>query len=115
MTEAPLEYVGDLKFGPAAGKVMTSQRTLGQWLERAKDEFTIIRMAMVIGNATDEEMEAWFHNADTPDDMMEMLVRISEIAEDWIETYKAGIDIFNTALVRCIVIGERIEAQQKAN
>ncbi len=43
------------------------------------------------------------------------MVKIAEFIGHWAGTYEAGADVFNSAMARCIIIGERIEAQQKPN
>ncbi len=113
--KSPMEYVGHLKFGPLAGKPITPEGTLDDWLERAKGEFRLSRVASVIYNATDEEMEGWVNDADSSAEVMEMLADIAECCQDWVERYKAGIDVFDAVLARCVIIGEHIEAQQKAS
>lgn len=115
MTEAPLEYLGGLKFGPAAGKCVSSKSTLVDWLERAKEEFMLKQMATLINNFTDDEMEAFVRRESRSDDGMEMLADVAESAQNWVEVYRGGIDFLEATLARCIIIGERIEAQQKAN
>jgi hypothetical protein len=80
------------------------------------------RLARIIYNSTDEEMEEWVHKFGTPDEIDEHLAEIVKHFYAWVDTYKAGIGVFETAAVRCFVIGDRndelrrtIEAQQKAN
>lgn len=115
MTEAPLEYLGGLTFGPAEGKRVSSESTLVDWLERAKEEFMLKQMATRINNFTDDEMEAFVRREFRPDDVMEMLADVAENAQNWVEIYKGGIDFLEATLARCIIIGERIEAQRKAH
>ncbi len=110
-----MEYLGGLKFAPAAGKRVSPKMTLVDWLERAKDEFMLKQMATVINNFSDEEMEAWVRREFKPDEVMEMLADVAESAQNWVEAYRAGIDVLEATLARCIIIGERIEAQQKPN
>ena len=115
MTEGPLEYVGGMTFGPAEGKPVISKKTLDDWLARARQEFLMKRMAMLIYNFTDEEMEEWARGFGTTDEIVDGMVKIVEFFDDWKDGYKAGIDMLESAIVRCIIIGERIEAQQKPN
>ena len=111
----PLEYFGHMKFGPAEGKPVTPESTLEDWLERARGEFMLSRVASVIYNATDEEMEAWVRDAENPDEVIEMFSEIADSCNACLDSYKAGVDVFNAVIARCIVIGERTEAQYKAN
>ncbi len=116
MTEAPLEYLGGMTFGPAEGKPVISTMTMEDWLERAKTEFTIKQIALKIYNSTDEEMmEVWGQGLDTPDERVNALAGFAEYANSWIDNYQAGIDFLESVACRCEIIVERIEAQQKAN
>ena len=115
MTKAPLEYFGDMKFGPAEGKPVIPTKTLDEWLDRSREEFTLKRMVTLIYNFTDEEMEEWTRGFGSPDEIVEAMVGLVDLIGHWAGTYEAGADVFNSAMARCIVIGERIEAQQKAN
>ena len=115
MTKAPLEYLGDMKFGPAEGKPIIPTKTLDEWLDRSREEFTVKRMVTVIYNFNDEEMEEWACGFGTTAEIAEAMVELAEFIGHWAGTYEAGADVFNSAMDRCIIIGERIEAQQKAN
>ena len=115
MTEAPLEYVGDMKFGPAEGKRVISTMTIEDWLERAKAEYVFKQMALEIYNSTDEEMEERVQDLGTPDEIIDAMAEFAEFANTWVGIYEAGINILKSTACRCIVIGERIEAQHKAN
>ena len=111
----PMGYVGHWKFGPAEGKPVIPTKTLDEWLERAREEFLMKRMVTLIYNFTDEEMEEWARGFGTTDEIAEAMVKIAECIEHWAGTYDNGASVFRNAFVRCIVIGEHIEAQQKAN
>ena len=52
------------------------------------------RIACIVANANDEEMEAWVKKCAGPEDMLEMMTEIAEHANFWIGTYKAGIETF---------------------
>ena len=111
----PMGYIGHWKFGPAEGKPVIPTKTLDEWLDRAREEFLMKRMVTLIYNFTDEEMEEWARGFGTTDEIAEAMVKIAECIEHWAGTYDNGASVFRNALVRCIVIGERIEAQQKPN
>ena len=107
----PFEYVGHLKFGLAEGKPIIPQTTLDGWLSRARDEFLMSRIAYIVANSNDEEMEAWVKKCAGPDDMLEMMTVIAEHANLWVGTYRDGIEVFTMLATRCIIIGERMEAR----
>ena len=115
MTKGPLEYLGDMKFGPAEGKPVIPTKTLDEWLNRAREEFLMKRMVTLIYNFTDEEMEEWTRGFGTPDEIAEAMVAMAEFIGVWAGAYEAGADVFNSAMSRCIVIGERIEARHLSN
>ena len=111
----PMGYVGHWKFGPAEGKPVIPTKTLDEWLDRSREEFTLKRMVTLIYNFTDEEMEKWTRGFGSPGEIVEAMVGLAELIGHWAGTYEAGADVFNSAMARCIIIGERIEAQHKAN
>lgn len=110
----PFEYVGHRKFGPAEGKPVIPTKTLDEWLDRSREEFTMKRMVTLIYNFSDEEMEEWARGFGTTAEIAEAMTMLAEFIGVWAGAYEAGADVFNSAMARCIVIGERIEAQQKA-
>ena len=113
--QQPLEYLGGMTFGPAEGRPVISTMTMEDWLERAKAEFVFKQMALEIYNFTDEEMEEWTRAFGTPDERINALAEFAEFANSWVDIYEAGIDILKSTACRCIIIGERIEAQQRPN
>ena len=104
---AVMEYVGHLKFGLAEGKRITPQTTLEGWLDAARAEFEVNRIAVRILNATDEEMEAWVHENDDPEGMIEALTDVCERSIELIDKHKAGVEVYTAVMCRIIIIGER--------
>ena len=115
MTKTPLEYLGGVTFGPAEGKPVIATMTPDDWLHRARHEYLMKRVATLIYNFTDEEMEEWAKAFGTPEERIDALAVFAEHARSWVDAYEAGIDILESVEVRCIVIGERIEARYMAN
>ena len=111
----PFEYVGHLKFGLMESKPVTPESTLEDWLNRARDEFMMSRIACIVANVNDEEMEAWVNKCENPKAMLEAMTGIAEHALYWAETYKNGLSVFENMACRCMVIGERIEARYLSN
>lgn len=111
----PFGYIGHLKFGLAEGKPVIPETTLVGWLDRARDEFMMSRIAAIVANANDEEMEAWVKKCAGPEDMLEAMTEIAERANGWIGHYEDGIEVFTMLATRCIIIGERMEARYLSN
>ncbi len=110
-----LEYVGHLKFGPAAGEPITPETTMEDWEHTAKHEYVFNQMAIHFCNLTDEEMEAWILERVSRRIAVSFLADTAEFARSWIDKKKAGVDVYENLFTRCIIIGERIEARYLSN
>ncbi len=112
-SRAVQEYVGHLKFGPVEGAPVTPQTSLEDWVENARAEWVLTRLAAWILNATDEEMEEWIGRADDPDKFVDWLIGICEECNDWAGKYEVGTKVLRTVSARIIVMGERYAGPEK--
>ena len=101
------EYVGDTGFKSADIKPQLSPE---DWLQRARQDFTMSRAAIAFLNSDDEQLERRVHSlADrTKKPPVEVAVELMGGFNDWAERYEAGGKVARAAAARMVVIAERL-------
>ncbi len=107
-----LEYIGDLKFGRAAGTPGTPA-TIEQWNQNAREQFELIRAIRPILQGTDEEVERMLCEAHDPAEKFEQFLDLIELCKEWEDRYKAGVEIMGAAVARLLIVCERYEGRDE--
>ena len=101
-----VEYVGDLTFDPSDIKSAT---TLDDWLDRARREYRMSRIAIAFLNMSDAELERHVNSfGDTDEKRGRLAMDLVEWFQGWIERYRAGEKVTTAAWARLVVVGERL-------
>lgn len=106
---APMEYVGGLTFGLAEGKPVEPKEPLETWLRHAREDFARARLILPVLNSTDEQLELIIRK-DRP--RYEYWLDLMESCQSAQHRYEAGVQVLEAAVMRLIVILERIEGPE---
>ncbi len=93
-----------LKFGPAAGEKIESCMTLETWLERARGEFQIKQMCLLVLNSDDEELERMVEDPESTEIWLSLL----EAAGAWKGVYESGLAMYGSVGARLLTVLSRV-------
>ena len=106
-----IEYVGDLKFGPAEGRPVEARSTIEDWYKGAREEFVLSRLILPILNGTDEDVERMVRKMD--DRECDDVITLAERCEFWKERHEAGAEVMGAASARLMIVCERIIGKEE--
>ena len=96
--------IATFKFGPAAGEKIESCMTLETWLERARGEFQIKQMCLMVLNSDDEELERMVEDPESTG----LWLSLAEDAVAWKGVYESGITMYGSVGARLLTVLSRV-------
>ena len=106
-----IEYVGDLKFGPAEGEPVEARSTIEDWYEAAREEFILSRLILPILNGTDEDVERMVRRS--VDGECDEFLTLAERCKFWKEQYEAGAEVMSAVEARLLIVCERVIGKEE--